>query len=159
MYWCEKAKKHICVSDLHDMTLAVKVALNPNTTIQPTLRKAIIMIDAKGSTLSRSNIELSRINCLKVNAIKRNLFDRRKWMTWNAFRTIFSGQEPGICDLKMKEFHQLTFSKQAQVLISPFPTMFSTHLESFLLFSSISNVLSANSFSLDGCKICCLGKG
>ena len=32
-YWCEKARKHICVTDLHDTTLAVKVALNP---IQPT---------------------------------------------------------------------------------------------------------------------------
>ena len=26
---------HICVTDCHDMTLAVKVALNPNTTNQP----------------------------------------------------------------------------------------------------------------------------
>ena len=34
-YWCEKARKHICVTDRHDMTLAVKVALNPNTTNQP----------------------------------------------------------------------------------------------------------------------------
>ena len=28
--------KHMCVTDRHDMTLAVKVALNPNTTNQPT---------------------------------------------------------------------------------------------------------------------------
>ena len=35
LYWCEKARKHICVTDRHDMTLAVKVALNPNTTNQP----------------------------------------------------------------------------------------------------------------------------
>ena len=27
----------MCVSDRHDMTLAVKVALNPNTTNQPNL--------------------------------------------------------------------------------------------------------------------------
>ena len=33
-YWCEKARKHICVTDRHDMTLAVKVPLNPNTTNQ-----------------------------------------------------------------------------------------------------------------------------
>ena len=33
-YWCEKARKHICVTDRHDTTLAVKVALNPNTTNQ-----------------------------------------------------------------------------------------------------------------------------
>ena len=32
--WCEKARKHVCVTDRHDMTLAVKVALNSNTTNQ-----------------------------------------------------------------------------------------------------------------------------
>ena len=31
-----KARKHMCVINHHDMTLAVKVALNPNTTNQPT---------------------------------------------------------------------------------------------------------------------------
>ena len=35
-YWCEKTRKRICVTNRHDMTLAVKVALNPNTTNQPT---------------------------------------------------------------------------------------------------------------------------
>ena len=34
--WCEKARKHMCVTDRHDRTLVVKVALNPNTTNQPT---------------------------------------------------------------------------------------------------------------------------
>ena len=37
-YWCEKARKHIYVTDRHDMTLDVKVALNPNTTNQPILQ-------------------------------------------------------------------------------------------------------------------------
>ena len=44
-HWCEKARKHMCVTDRHDMTLAVKVALNLNTTNQPTnlaCRKYII---------------------------------------------------------------------------------------------------------------------
>ena len=31
-YWCKKARKHVCVIDRHDITLAIKVALNPNTT-------------------------------------------------------------------------------------------------------------------------------
>ena len=30
--WCGKPRKHMCVTDRHDMTLAVKKALNPNTT-------------------------------------------------------------------------------------------------------------------------------
>ena len=32
----ENARKHMCVTDRHDMTLAVKVALNPNITNQLT---------------------------------------------------------------------------------------------------------------------------
>ena len=32
LYWCEKARKHICLTNCHDMTLAVKVAVNLNTT-------------------------------------------------------------------------------------------------------------------------------
>ena len=32
LYWCEKARKHISATGHRDMTLAVKVALNPNTT-------------------------------------------------------------------------------------------------------------------------------
>ena len=42
--------------------------------------------------------------------------------------------------------------------ISPFPTVFSTHLENFLPFSSNLKLLSANSFSLEEFKICHLGK-
>ena len=34
-YWCEKARKHVCVIDRHNMTSAVKVAFNPSTTNQP----------------------------------------------------------------------------------------------------------------------------
>ena len=40
----------------------------------------------------------------------------------------------------------------------PFPTVFSTHLENFLSFSSNLKLSSANSFSLEEFKICCLGK-
>ena len=42
--------------------------------------------------------------------------------------------------------------------ISPFPTVFSTHLENFLPFSSNLKLLSANTFSLEESKICRLGK-
>ena len=43
--------------------------------------------------------------------------------------------------------------------ISPFPTVFSTLLENLLPSSSKLRLLSANSFSLEKSKICCLGKG
>ena len=36
---------------------------------------------------------------------------------------------------------------------------FSTHLENFLPFSSNLKLSSANTFSLEASKICCLGKG
>ena len=43
--------------------------------------------------------------------------------------------------------------------ISPFPTVFSTHLEKFLPFSSSLKLSSANSFSLEESKIWCLVMG
>ena len=43
--------------------------------------------------------------------------------------------------------------------ISPFPKVFFTLLENFLLFSSNSKLLSAKSFSLEESNICHLGKG
>ena len=41
----------------------------------------------------------------------------------------------------------------------PFPTVFSTHLENFLPFSTNLKLWSAKSFSLEEYEICCLGKG
>ena len=43
--------------------------------------------------------------------------------------------------------------------ISPFPAVFSTLLENYLPFSSNLKMSSANYFSLEESKICCLGKG
>ena len=40
-----------------------------------------------------------------------------------------------------------------------FPTAFSHLLENFQPFSSNSKLSSGNSFSIEECKICCLGKG
>ena len=45
------------------------------------------------------------------------------------------------------------------VIFSPFPTVFSILSENFPPFSSKSKLSSANSFSLEKLKICCLGKG
>ena len=42
---------------------------------------------------------------------------------------------------------------------SPFSTVFSTRLDNFLPLSSNLELLSANSLSLEGSKICRLGKG
>ena len=40
-----------------------------------------------------------------------------------------------------------------------FPTVFSTHIENFLSFSSNLKLSSENSFSLEESKTCRLGKG
>ena len=50
-YWCEKARKHMYVTNRHDMTLAVKVALN--RTMSPfinTLKKALRKLCGKRRT-------------------------------------------------------------------------------------------------------------
>ena len=49
--------------------------------------------------------------------------------------------------------------KPPERAISPFPTVFSTRFENFLLFSSNSKLLSANSFNLEESKNLSLGKG
>ena len=51
---------------------------------------------------------------------------------------------------------QFLFSSQ---VISPFPRVFSTHLENFLPFSSNLKLSSANFFSFEEFKICHLEKG
>ena len=51
------------------------------------------------------------------------------------------------------------WEKEKLRAISPFLTVFSTLSGNFLPFSSNSKLLSANSLTLEGSKICCLGKG
>ena len=46
------------------------------------------------------------------------------------------------------------FDAPGKQAISPFPTVFSTHLDSFLPFLSNLKLLSTNSFSLEESKIC-----
>ena len=36
-YWCKKPGNTMCVTDRHDITLAVQLALDPNTIIQSTI--------------------------------------------------------------------------------------------------------------------------
>ena len=40
-YLSESARKHMCFTNRHDMTLAFKVALNPNTTNEPSFRTSL----------------------------------------------------------------------------------------------------------------------
>ena len=59
--------------------------------------------------------------------------------------------------LHYKSFEK-TVGKGEIARFSPFRTLFSTHLENFLPFSSNLKVLSANSFRLEEFEICRLGK-
>ena len=52
-----------------------------------------------------------------------------------------------------------TLWEKEKLATSPFPTVFSTRLENFLLFSSRFKLLSANSFILEASEIGRLGKG
>ena len=49
-----------CVTDRHDMTLAVKVTLNPNTTNQPTLPNAKILDQSKLKALADETINVNK---------------------------------------------------------------------------------------------------
>ena len=56
----------MCVTDLHDMTLAVKVVLNPNTTNQPTNQPTMYFHFS-----NRLNEPVARLNRQKTKANKR----------------------------------------------------------------------------------------
>ena len=61
-YWCEKARKHMFVTIHHDMTLAVKVALNHNTTNQPIIGASIwtfVCPDLYGPYHFKKNVHIS----------------------------------------------------------------------------------------------------
>ena len=51
------------------------------------------------------------------------------------------------------------WEKEKLLAISPFPTVFSNHLENFLPLSSHLKLSAANSLNLEESKIYCLGKG
>ena len=58
-----------------------------------------------------------------------------------------------------KSLLKTLWEKEKSLAISPFPTVFSTLFENFQPFSFNLKLFSANSFSLEESKICCLEKG
>ena len=46
-YWCKKARKHMCLTDRHDMTLAVKVALNQFVFLQEEIQEEYMQQELK----------------------------------------------------------------------------------------------------------------
>ena len=70
-----------------------------------------------------------------------------------------SQTSPGFSCLQYKSFENTAGKGEIAQAIPPFPTVFSTCLESFLPFSINLKLSSANYFSLEGSKICHLGKG
>ena len=69
-----------------------------------------------------------------------NLFPNKSWFLLSAVQVFWQNWE--------KKRNCLWWA------ISPFPTVFSTHSENFLSFSSNLKLSSANSFSLESSKIC-----
>ena len=61
-----------------------------------------------------------------------------------------------VCSTSLSK--KLWEKEKLQRAISPFPRVFTNHLENFLPFLSNLKFSSANSFSLEQSKICCLGK-
>ena len=61
--------------------------------------------------------------------------------------------------LGIKPFENTMGKEEIAQAISPFPTVFSTHLDNFLPFLLNMKLLSANSFSLEESEICHLVMG
>ena len=80
---------------------------------------------------------------------------------WDLAGLTFSQTSPGFYMSVVKTFgkHRGKRRNCSSQAISPFSTVFSTHLESFLPFLSNLKLSCANSFSLEVSKICHLGKG
>ena len=55
-YWCEKARKRMCVIDRHDIALSVKVALYPNTTTMSLCQDSFLSVTA-GNTYNDGSVE------------------------------------------------------------------------------------------------------
>ena len=71
-YWFEKARKHVCVTDCHCMTLPVEVALNSNTTNNPFPNKPWFL-------------------CVLNKSLAKNLWEKEKFlvMSNSPFPTVF----------------------------------------------------------------------
>ena len=78
---------------------------------------------------------------------RKNCGKRRKsWLPAYSFRTRF--QEPSFSGF-LTYSHTTPFDAPGKQAISPFPTVFSTHSDNFLPFSSNLKLSSANFFSLE----------
>ena len=120
-----------CVTDRHDMTLAVKVALNPNTTNQHSVtqyfRPWVYIYNKK------------KKHCIF------NHFPNKPWIL-----RVFS-----------TSLLRTLWEKENLLVMSNFsivPHCFLAVMENFLPFSTNLKLLSANSFSLGESKSCPLGK-
>ena len=58
-YWCEKARKHMCVTDHHDMTLAVNLFPNKPWFLRVCSRKLLKSLWEKEKFLVMSNFSIS----------------------------------------------------------------------------------------------------
>ena len=78
----------------------------------------------------------------------------------NFYTLTFSQTSPGFYVSAVQVFWKHSGKRKNCSLraISSFPTVFSTHLENFLPFSSSLKLSFAESFSLEKSEICCLGK-
>ena len=132
-------------------------------------------------------IDLSKFKAFadnKINATENSNFFFRKgkkhcgkrrkfWLpAFSLFPTMFSRgifymvinpfpNKPGFLHVCTTSLLKTLWGKEKLLVkaISPFPTMFSNHLENFLPFSSTLKLSSVTSFTLDESKSVRLGKG
>ena len=127
---------NICVTDRLDTTLAVKVALNPNTTNQ---------------RVSRSTSSISRFLFFFLD--KMDFMDA--WLYKSLWNPIPTFNDP----MKVKELKTLRGMEKLLVTsISPFPKMFSSLIRTYFYFWVPFNVSSAYVSNLDWCQTLSFGK-
>ena len=99
------------------------------------------------------------INSLVTHSVVFGINDQ--WFTTQSWLLILSQTSPGfyVSGVQVFRKHRGKRRNCLQWAISPFPTVFSTCLGNFVPFSLNLKLSSANSFSLEQSKICCLGKG
>ena len=94
-----------------------------------------------------SNLRLSSANYFSL--------EESNGLKTNGVMLTLSQPSPASMCLQYKSFESAVGKGE----ISPFPTVFPTHLKNFLPFSSKLKLPSANSFSLEELKICYFRKG
>ena len=108
----------MCVTNCHDMTLAVKVALNPNTNNQPPLFSEVMNhLDFKNSLPNNKILNLSKLKAFADNII--NMTENLKFVWGTVENIVGKGENAGYQHFLLfpQVFQKASFSISSKVRI------------------------------------------